>query len=127
MAKKIQLVTPKWYFSRKNDRAINLKFRTSNSQLTSLSHENYRLKIKILEGSIEKAFAQAIGSSETHERVQRNIRYIMFLIKFLAHVTRVLPKLYLRTRVTPKLRGHALGVCECVIAPEHENAIRHSA
>ena len=50
----------------------------------------------------------------------------MFLIKFLAHVTRVLPKLYLRSRETPKLREHALGMFERVIATEHENAIRHS-
>ncbi len=45
---------------------------------------------------------------------------------FLDYVTRVLPKFTLRLRVTPKLREHALGVCERVIAQEHENAIRHS-
>ena len=28
--------------------------------------------------------------------------------------------------MTPKLLGHAFGVYECVIATEHENAIRHS-
>ncbi len=39
----------------------------------------------------------------------------MFLIKFLAHVTRVLPKLYLRSRDTPKSREHALGMSERVI------------
>ena len=42
------------------------------------------------------------------------------------YVTRILPKFTLRLRVTPKLREHALGVCERVIAQEHENAIRHS-
>jgi hypothetical protein len=47
-------------------------------------------------------------------------------MKFLDYVTRVWPKFTLRLRVTPKLREHALGVCERVIAQEHENAIRHS-
>ena len=120
-------MTPKWYFSRKNDRAINLKFRTSNSQLTSLSHENYRLKIKILEGSIEKAFAWAIGLSGTHDRVQRNIRYFSFLMEFFAYVIRVLPKLYLRSRETPKSREHALGMSERVIAQKQVFAILHRA
>ena len=46
---------------------------------------------------------------------------------FRAHVIGVLPKFTLRSRETPKLRGHALGVYECVIAPENDNTIRHFA
>ena len=48
------------------------------------------------------------------------------MMTFIDYVTRVLPKFTLRLRVTPKLREHALGVCERVIAQEHENAKRHS-
>ena len=77
-------------------------------------------------GEYKRTFAWAIGISGTHDRVQRNIRSKIFLMIFRDYVTRVLPNFTLRLRVTPKLREHALGVCERVISQEHENAIRHS-
>ncbi len=83
-------------------------------------------KTQSFRGEYKKTFARAIGSSGTNERVQRNIRNKIFLMIFHDYVTRILPKFTLRLRVTPKLWEHALGVCERVIAQEHENAIRHS-
>ncbi len=82
---------------------------------------------KSFRGEFKNAFAQAIGLSGTHDRVQRNIRFIRFLMKFVAYVTRVLPKLHLRSRETPKLREHALGLSECVIAQKQVFAILHRA
>ena len=84
-------------------------------------------KIKFFRGEYKKTYAKAIGSSGTHNRVQRNIRYISFLMEFFAYVIRVLPKLYLRSRETPMSREHALGVSECVIAQKQVFAILHRA
>ena len=46
-------------------------------------------------------------------------------MKFFVYVTRVLPKLDLRSRETPKSWEHVLRMCERVIAQKHGNAIRH--